>query len=587
MTIEKIWRHTRAFTQALTDIEKADQLEQILGSEVQLESAPLVLSFLLGQVSKAEGGMREKLANDLVILLRIPGWHELFEKQCLAGTLPDDCRYILASSGVHFGSRSQSGSAGSVYGTEPHSFSSTHQDHLKSLVDEALHQATSSLIDAGARIVILGDRGAGKSSICNAAFGQVVAHAGTGLSVTQGITLYEATDACPVHIYDTKGFETMCDNDDALAQLQQLVDERQQAVSKYAADDPVAVKERLHAIWWVIDVVGGGRFNPRSVERVASILSETGVPIIMVLNKCDVEEDYVREVERSVQEHCVWAQSVVRVVACPRLGPIAHICESCGSQDLSIRCKQKCYSCNSCDCKDVAFKSSYGFDELVSCTIECLPKMVSASFISAQKVWLAGLDKVALQQICIFGTAAGGLGATPLPFFTHFALFPLQTALVARLATVYGVIITWKTALHIVCSLGVVSTVGLLGRTAATAIKLVPGLNVVGCISDACVSASFTVSIGLVVRTLLRRVRGKAFSVSRAVKPEDIAELMSIEERRSLFTEYFNRLRAPVLEMMGSLDALDNATEALENAIQNVDWTDVDSWDSVPQQVVT
>jgi len=540
---------------AIADIDAADRLETVLGSDGQLQSAPLVLSFLAEQVGKVEGGLREKLARDLIVLLGVPGWKRIFETRDLHRGLPDDVRFKLASSGIVLGHASEA--AGTL-----------HQDQLQNVVQEALHQATSSLVEAGARIVILGDRGAGKSSICNSAFGKVVAAARPGKSVTPDITLYEATEKCPVHIYDTKGFETLSDSEDALAQLKELIEERRQAVAKYLPDDPAAVKEQLHAIWWVIDVVGGGRFSPKSVEDVAKLFSETNVPIIMVLNKCDVEEAYVREVERSVQEHCLWASSVVRVVACPRLGPMAQLCEECGSADIANNCKRMCYSCESCGRSRVPFKANYGFDELVRVTIQCLPMMVTASFVSAQKVWLEGLDKEANRTICIFGALAGGCGAAPMPFLTHFALFPLQVTMVIRLASIYGVILSWKTGLHIVCSLGVVSTVGFLGWTAANVIKVVPGLSAVGCASDACVSATFTIAIGLMVRTMMRRVRGKAATSDIEVLPEHLAELMSIEERRSLFTAYFNRLRAPLMELMQ--DASATSIESLEAAIDRV-----------------
>ncbi len=45
------------------------------------------------------------------------------------------------------------------------------------------------LVQHGARILVLGDRGAGKSSLINAAFGRMRAKTGVGLSVTQNITL--------------------------------------------------------------------------------------------------------------------------------------------------------------------------------------------------------------------------------------------------------------------------------------------------------------------------------------------------------------------------------------------------------------
>ena len=134
------------------------------------------------------------------------------------------------------------------------------------------------LVTHGARILVLGDRGVGKSSLINAAFGQKVAETGVGLSVTQDITLcpgrdpmlhlpsrYRASECCPVHIYDTKGFETL---DAELEQLHQLVQERRAAAGRYHLEDPRRIAEQLHAVWWVIDVIGGGRFQPEHMLQL-------------------------------------------------------------------------------------------------------------------------------------------------------------------------------------------------------------------------------------------------------------------------------------------------------------------------------
>jgi hypothetical protein len=53
---ESVLRVCRGLHKALADIAAADQLEQIIGSESQLQTAPLVLTFLAGQMGKAEGG---------------------------------------------------------------------------------------------------------------------------------------------------------------------------------------------------------------------------------------------------------------------------------------------------------------------------------------------------------------------------------------------------------------------------------------------------------------------------------------------------------------------------------------------------
>lgn len=76
---------------------------------------------------------------------------------------------------------------------------------------------------------------------------------------------HEASEECPVHIYDSKGFETF---DTELDQIQKLVEERRVAAARYHLDDPRRITEQLHAVWWVIDVIGGGRFQPEQMMKL-------------------------------------------------------------------------------------------------------------------------------------------------------------------------------------------------------------------------------------------------------------------------------------------------------------------------------
>ncbi len=76
---------------------------------------------------------------------------------------------------------------------------------------------------------------------------------------------HEASEECPVHIYDSKGFETF---ETELDQLQKLVEERRVAAAMYHVDDPRRITEQLHAVWWVIDVIGGGRFQPEQMMKL-------------------------------------------------------------------------------------------------------------------------------------------------------------------------------------------------------------------------------------------------------------------------------------------------------------------------------
>lgn len=93
-----------------------------------------------------------------------------------------------------------------------------------------------------------------------------------------------------------------------------------------------------------------------------------------------------------------------------------------------------------------------------------------------------------------------------------------------------------------------------------------------GCVSDASVSALVTVTMGLVVQQLLMRVRSKAVADGIEVKPEDLAEFMSIEERQTLFSDYFERLKAPILEIVQDASAF--TVEGVQNAIESMQYYD-------------
>ncbi|CAK0904241.1 unnamed protein product [Prorocentrum cordatum] len=176
---------------AIERFSSAGDLEAQLGGPPYVAHAPLVLDFPTRQISKSSGTLQEIFAKDLCALLALPEWHGAFvETASLAPRLSDEARYTLASTGISptLGGSSRSDCCGVAAPTER--LGEAHREHAKDIVDAALKQASECLVESGARIVILGDRGSGKSSCVNAAFGIPVAAAGAGRSITDGISLY-------------------------------------------------------------------------------------------------------------------------------------------------------------------------------------------------------------------------------------------------------------------------------------------------------------------------------------------------------------------------------------------------------------
>jgi predicted GTPase len=119
---------------------------------------------------------------------------------------------------------------------------STLQQELSAKFDKA----KQDLKEKGPSIVILGECGAGKSTLINAVFGFDKAPVGNGAPVTQHFDYYPATDERPVHLYDSKGFEL--GNPEWRSRIKKfLAGKAQEAVN---SDD---LTKMIHAVWYVIN----------------------------------------------------------------------------------------------------------------------------------------------------------------------------------------------------------------------------------------------------------------------------------------------------------------------------------------------
>jgi uncharacterized protein (DUF697 family)/GTP-binding protein EngB required for normal cell division len=409
----------------------------------------------------------------------------------------------------------------------------------------------------------MGNSGTGKSSCINAAFHANLAKTGAGIAVTSHIDHYAPSDLCPIHIYDTKGWEGFSDNKDVLEQLRALAEERRQASAQHEVGHPGRVTERLHVVWYVID----SRVEPAVMNVVEKIFAEQDVPVIVVLNKSDLVAHKVQEVRDSVERHFPWAAAVVEVVADPLCGPARLLCHSCGSDDIMISPSHKKFSCGCCGLVNERFKRCYGFDTLIRETADRLPDIVVLSLLTAQREWLEGLHRSANVQVVSYTVAAASVGAAPLPFMSRVLLVPLQLAMVGTLATNYDVLVTTRTAWHIVFSLSSVGVLGTLGCLAANGLKTIPGWNAVGIVSDAALSATVTAALGLVAKVMFTRVRGRA--LAGEVSPEDIDSVMDREEQKRKFREYFERLTEPIREIV--MDVRNMSTERFEEVLAMAD----------------
>lgn len=443
----------------------------------------------------------------------------------------------------------------------------THRAELQRKVRECCAADMLNVVRSlQARILLIGYTGTGKSSLINTVFagdGEPIAEAGAGKSVTGQVFHFEPTDQRPVHIYDTQSFGGSIDQiEDCRRQLRDLFRERQDEIEKYEVNDYRCVEASIHVVWWVT----GGRYDDKIVKLLREVVTEeckpedgkTPLPIIAVLNKCDIAGEHLDFVEKQLCE-CEGLSGVVRVAAHPQQGPINGTCEECGAPDLLWSKRRKRYECENCG-HEAGLRRSYGVEELVEETAKCTPDMVLASLWAAEKVWLKDLDKQALTIISYATAWAVAVGAWPLPVNSRWFIFPLQTGMLIKLGRNYGLVISGKAVLSIVTAAGGSVGLGMGGCLAGSVLKCI--LGPAASVTCGALSGSLTWAIGMVGQELFRRIRSKAVTVE--IKDDvKIHEFMRADEMQALIVNSIRRATSQFEDLMKATSSSEDGIHCL------------------------
>ena len=102
-------------------------------------------------------------------------------------------------------------------------------------------------------------------------------------------------------------------------------------------------------------------------------------------------------------------------------------------------------------------------------------------------------------------TGAAVVGAVPIPFADAAILTPVEVAMVNGLAKIYDIGKNEKSS-QFVNSIIEVGTVGMAAKTALSAIKAIPGLNIATSALNAVVAGVFVASIGEASKYLFEQV---------------------------------------------------------------------------------
>jgi uncharacterized protein (DUF697 family)/GTP-binding protein EngB required for normal cell division len=307
-------------------------------------------------------------------------------------------------------------------------------------------------------ILICGQTGVGKSSIVNFIFNDDVAATGTGEPCTKDITLYKNA---AINIYDSEGYEI---GGNKQARYESMIFDDFLLKRKGAANG-----EAVHLVWYAVSGARK-RYTDLDIALIRRIRAE-GYPVCVLLTKVDeLNEEQFREMKNGLIKELVGIDVF----------------------SLSIFSRNNPALAAFCD-----------WEKLTSWSYNKLPDVFKDRFVSSLRAGLEEKHKQAGIAIGVAAAAATTVGASPIPFSDAALLVPIQTGLVLRIVTLYGI----KLQEGAISSIAGSALMTNLGKAAAGGLlKLIPGIGtIVGAVINAAVAGGLTTALGVALSELCYR----------------------------------------------------------------------------------
>ena len=347
--------------------------------------------------------------------------------------------------------------------------------------------------DGKFNVLVLGTSGSGKSTLINAVLGEELAATGSGQAVTRDITIYQK-DIIPIRMIDTQGLE--------YSKKRQR--EIRKDLSKFVKSG-IAEKNSeklIHAVWFCIDGTVH-RIDTEVLNYIRDISRIwSGAPIIVVFTKSYSTEDIEKNEQMLSQVLSEYKhkdklniKDVVPVVA--KAYPI--------SGEYIVQ--------------------PLGLDLLVEKTLQYAPDGARGAYNVAKTLDLRTKRYMSYSLIAGVTASASVVGAVPIPVHDSVILVPLQSLMVKKLSSIYG-IRSDDAVNDIVNSVLKAGAVTMAARTALSYLKSIPGINIAASVLNAAVAGVFTFIMGEVTLELLERTYTGAF---------DLNEVDWVKEAETLF----------------------------------------------------
>lgn len=318
-------------------------------------------------------------------------------------------------------------------------------------------------------ILLMGAAGMGKSSLINGLFGQEVAKAGVGKSLTQHLEKYVDEEKSLI-LWDTKGIEAG-DYQNTMESL------KKETEDSFKTQDE---KEMIDVPYLCVKETSG-----RVLEReLLSLTKKWNIPTIVVFTNTQEKagDAFVKEAQRVIDEEWGFGGFVRAYV---RVNSVAF---SFRGMEVPIE----------------------GLKELVDETKKCLidaKKNKQNHFLLIQKANIQARKQAMIDKskniIHIASGAAGTAGLIPIPFSDALAIAPIQAGMIYKMNDAFGVKMKDSVAASLITGLLGVTAVVQVGRTLVNGLlKFIP---VVGSVAGGATAAVITEGIGFAYLKVLKK----------------------------------------------------------------------------------
>ncbi|MBO6300547.1 MAG: 50S ribosome-binding GTPase [Lachnospiraceae bacterium] len=316
-------------------------------------------------------------------------------------------------------------------------------------------------------VLLIGESGVGKSTLINAVLKREETEVGFGMTgTTQRMEIYEG-EGLPFRVIDTIGFEpTFFRKTKAINAVKKWSKDS----AKKKKDEEEKEDKQIHAIWFCVE----GTRRKLFYDTIKSMLRATSmwksIPIVVVITKSysstESEENIkmVKEAFRKTRQ-AERLKEVIPVVAAPFVI----------QDDIIVPPK--------------------GIDVLINKTNELMPEAIR---MSQQDVAAYILQrKRALAQGVVATSVVLGVTVTavPIPIADGLMLSSLELAEIKAIAGIYEIKKGDKSK-RFIDSIIEVGTVSAVARTAISALKAIPGINIAASIMNGVIGGSFVTILG-------------------------------------------------------------------------------------------